>query len=150
MNEKLFSKKNPDDISEIMDHMRSFDDNPSFVGFFWYDSENNELFGVRTIPVNQAPTFNGKKTYNQTHKSYWQRELHRSSKDKRIKGDYTMTPRGRVYQLQDKTFEIYVGNWIDKYQAELTELIKEEFNIDEFMFVIDEHWDIGHEWSGDF
>jgi hypothetical protein len=139
------------DITEIMEHMRSFntsEDTP-LVGFFWYDIKNNELFGVQSIDADQTPYYKGKKTLQKTHKKYWQKEVHRSSKDPRIKGDYTMTPRGRVYQLQDKTFVVYVGRWIDKYQDKIEDLIKEEFNIDKFEFVIDSHWDIGQGWDGD-
>ena len=32
---------------------------------------------------------------------------------------------------------------------ELTTLIEEEFSLPYFEFVYDEHWDIGHGWSGD-
>ena len=32
---------------------------------------------------------------------------------------------------------------------ELTALIEEEFSLPYFEFVYDEHWDLGHGWSGD-
>ena len=139
-------------ISDIIDDMRSFNNqNTPSVGFFWYDSKNNVLFGVQSIDVNEIPfDTNGMKTIRKTHKTYWQKELHRPLKDPRIKGDYTLTPRGRVYQSKDNAFKVYVGNWINEYQNEVAKLIKEEFDIDEFEFVIDEHWDIGNGWSGDF
>lgn len=60
-----------------------------------------------------------------------------------------MTPRGRVYQFQDGTFKVYVGSWVNKYLKEVALLIKEEFNINEFEFVIEPHWEIGTGWAGD-
>ena len=32
---------------------------------------------------------------------------------------------------------------------ELTELLEQEFSLPYFEFVYDEHWDLGHGWSGD-
>jgi hypothetical protein len=139
---ETFSIKKDADISDIINDMRSFNNQNEdpFVGIFWYDSKNNELFGIQSISVNQIPfDNNGKKTFRKTHKDYWKRESYRPSRDKRIHGDYTMTPRGRVYQLKDNTFKVYVGDWINEYRDKVTDLIKEEFNIDKFEFIIDEH-----------
>ena len=35
------------------------------------------------------------------------------------------------------------------YLDELTTLVEEEFSLPYFEFVYDEHWDLGHGWSGD-
>ena len=65
-----------------------------------------------------------------------------------IKGDYTQVPRGRVAWNIDK-FIVLVGHWADPIQDELTELLEQEFSLPYFEFVYDEHWDLGHGWSGD-
>jgi len=141
---------NENECLEIIEDMRSFNDqNPPSVGFFWYDPKTNELFGVQSIGANQTSFNNGRRTLRKTHREYWQKEKHRSSKDRRIQGDYTMTPRGRVYQFQDGSFKVYVGSWITKYLHKVEKLVKEEFNINEFNFVIEKHWEIGTGWDGD-
>jgi hypothetical protein len=44
---------------------------------------------------------------------------------------------------------VLVGLWAEPIQEELTELIEKEFSLPYFEFVYDEHWDLGHGWSGD-
>ena len=46
-------------------------------------------------------------------------------------------------------FIVLVGLWAEPIQEELTELIEKEFSLPYFEFVYDEHWDLGHGWSGD-
>ena len=41
------------------------------------------------------------------------------------------------------------GLEVDTYLDELTTLVEEEFSLPYFEFVYDEHWDLGHGWSGD-
>ena len=65
-----------------------------------------------------------------------------------FKGDYTQVPRGRVAWNIDK-FIVLVGHWAEPILDELTTLIEEEFSLPYFEFVYDEHWDLGHGWSGD-
>ena len=45
---------------------------------------------------------------------------------------------------------VFVGKWAEDIQDELTELINQHFALPFFEFVYDEHWDLGHGWSGDF
>ena len=61
-----------------------------------------------------------------------------------------MKPNGTLF--------VAVGEWIkgeingqQVVDAEqLRELLEDEFNLPEgFEFVVDEHWNIGHSWSGD-
>ena len=66
----------------------------------------------------------------------------------KFKGDYTQVPRGRVAWTIDK-FIVLVGKWAEPIQDELTELLEQEFSLPYFEFVYDEHWDLGHGWSGD-
>lgn len=42
-----------------------------------------------------------------------------------------------------------MGRWAEPIQAELSELLEQEFSIPYFEFVYDEHWDLGHGGSGD-
>ncbi len=65
-----------------------------------------------------------------------------------FKGDYTQIPRGRVAWNINK-FIVLVGKWAFPIEEELTALIEEEFSLPYFEFVYDEHWDLGHGWSGD-
>lgn len=53
--------------------------------------------------------------------------------------------------LQTKTnkFIVFVGQWAKDIEQELTELIEKEFALPYFEFLYDEHWDLGHGWSGD-
>ena len=66
----------------------------------------------------------------------------------KFKGDYTQIPRGRVAWTIDK-FIVLVGKWAEPIQEELTALLEAEFSLPYFEFVYDEHWDLGHGWSGD-
>ena len=44
---------------------------------------------------------------------------------------------------------VLVGKWAENIEDELTALINQHFNLPYFKFVYDEHWDLGHGWSGD-
>ena len=68
--------------------------------------------------------------------------------DTKFKGDYTQVPRGRVAWTIDK-FIVLVGKWAEPIQDKLSELLEQEFSLPYFEFVYDEHWDLGHGWSGD-
>lgn len=39
--------------------------------------------------------------------------------------------------------------WAKPIEPELSEMIEKEFALPYFEFVYDEHWDLGHGWSGD-
>ena len=140
-----------------MDDMRSFDEQMPCVGIFWYDMEEHVLFGVRKKELTprevEEAAEKGKPfiNYPQLHRQVWAREYFRAqakhSKTKFI-GDYTQIPRGRVAWTIDK-FIVLVGHWAEAIQEELTLLIEQEFALPYFEFVYDEHWDLGHGWSGD-
>ena len=55
---------------------------------------------------------------------------------------------GRIVWSVDK-FIVLVGHWAEPVQEELTELLEKEFSLPYFEYVYDEHWDLGHGWSGD-
>lgn len=140
-----------------MDEMSSFDEQMPCVGIFWYDPEDHTLFGVRKKELTprevEDAAEKGKPfiNYSQLHHHVWARELFRAqakhSKTK-FKGDYLQIPRGRVAWTVDK-FIVLAGHWAEPIQKELTELLEQEFSLPYFEFVYDEHWDLGHGWSGD-
>ena len=154
--ENLQKIKETDNIKhdELIKTMKEFEDNEctSSVGIFWYDWINKELFGVNKIDVDliQANSNNGMKTYPKLHKQLWRNILRHSNNEemKKYETNYTLVPRGRVFQMKDDSFEVMVGNWIDSY-PESKELIINEFNlpIDNTKFVKDSHWNIGSGWS---
>ena len=62
-------------------------------------------------------------------------------------GDYTQVPRGRVFQYPSGDMVVVVGSWIDEYPA-LCQLIRIEFDLpDDAVFMVGEHWELGHGWS---
>lgn len=148
------SKSNHDSLMNAMKSMAE-SDKPQ-VGIFWFDRDSFELFGVHKRDAELTPIdSSGRRIFNKLHYQVWNKDKYRAKalgeNYLRFSGDYTKTPRGRVNKEGDK-FLVYVGSWINEPYAKkeiLTELIKEEFNLPEFDFVIDSHWEIGHGFSGD-
>jgi len=141
--------------NEMMEYMqKNFDkQNDAYIGIFWFDSNEDELFGIQKIPANTKKfNHNGNKTITVLHKDFWRKEYFKAKalgKRTRFIGDYTLTPRGRVWEKKDKGFIVTVGEWINDY-PQSRELILIEFNLPkETKFVIDKHWNIGSGWSGD-
>jgi hypothetical protein len=140
-----------------MEDMKAFDEQMPCVGIFWYDPADMAFFGVckqELTPkmVEEAadkglPFIN----YPKLHRHIWAKEYFRAQakhEDTKFKGDYTQIPRGRVTWIINK-FIVLVGHWAEPILDELTELIEQEFSLPYFEFVYDEHWDLGHGWSGD-
>lgn len=131
--------------------------NDGCVGIFWYDVNNNELFGVDNPLVVACQEYksnlfnNPVRTTPKLHVDVWNKQA-KKGKDHRFQGDYTLIPRGRVFceTLEDGSllFKIMVGNWIIDY-PEAKDLIIEEFDLQDknYEFKTDEHWDIGHGYS---
>lgn len=140
-----------------MADMKSFDEQMPCVGIFWYDPQEKRFFGVHKREItpreveeaaeNGVPFIN----YPRLHRQIWAKEYFKAQA-KHIKtkftGDYTQVPRGRVAWNIDK-FIVLVGHWAEPILDELTELVEKEFSLPYFEFVFDEHWDLGHGWSGD-
>lgn len=151
-------KRESDEINAAIEAMiNSFDEqNEPMVGPFWYDPDNKEIYGqvvalAKDIPYRYSLLLNKEiKTGSATAKNIWERQCLRN-KDKRFSGDYTLRPRGRVFEFKDEGFKVFVGEWINLY-PEAKEEILFEFQLpkDKTEFVIDEHWDIGHGWSQEF
>ena len=132
---------------EAMLNMEEHIEEP-YLGIFWYDRNRKELFGVEKTPANSIDYYHSHtfgcnvKTINKLHETIWSKNFHRG-KDRRFNGDYKNTPRGRVYQIEDK-FVVFTGDWIDKY-PEAKEEILFEFDLPvDTEFRKDFHWNIGH------
>ena len=139
-------------IRKIMKENNDFVDEPC-LGIFWYDPEEDELFGVRSTIADEVPYKNEYGTNRKIrttkflHYAIWQKECNRG-KDKRFQTmEYTKYPRGRVFQVENEGFEVYVGSWINDY-PNCKELVLDEFDLpNNTKFIIDTHWDLGHGWS---
>ena len=105
------------------------------VGSFFYDFKNKKLFLVNSIPVEDAPSFDNKKTTRKLHSKVWL--------ENNMKGDYMDYPRGRVfYNTKSKKFEVSVGTWAKEVNA-LLDLIKIRFNLQNkpCELIFDSCWD---------
>ena len=131
----------------IIEAMRPYlnDEEKPQIGIFWYDEKENDFFGVNSLDYDEVQEINNRRTYPKLHKTVWQKQRHRG-KDKHYLGDYTMVPRGRV-NYENGEFVVYVGNWIDNYSKDVSELLTDYFNLNRFRFKKDIHWDLGHGWS---
>lgn len=137
--------------------MKSFDEPMPCVGIFWYDPEDKCFFGVHKKEITPREVEEAAEkglpfiNYPRLHRQIWAKEYFKAQAkhvETKFKGDYTQVPRGRVVWNIDK-FIVLVGHWAEPILDELTELIEKEFSLPYFEFVYDEHWDLGHGWSGD-
>ena len=146
-----------DEIRQQMESMRALDEPMPQVGIFWYDTEDKTFFGVRKQELtpkqveeaaeNGMPFIN----YPHLHRQVWAKEYFRAQatgETTKFSGDYTQVPRGRVTWNINK-FIVFVGQWAKSIEDELAQMIEKEFALPYFEFVYDNHWDIGHGWSGD-
>lgn len=144
-------------VNSAIDVMMSSDDmqDDACVGSFWYDPKSQELFGVSSEIASRIPFIKSEqfgrnvRTGGKLHKAIWKKEFHRG-KDPRFKGNYTMTPRGRVFEIENEGFKVLVGEWIDDC-PEAKQMVISEFELPpDTEFIKDTHWDIGHGWSEEY
>ena len=118
------------------------------VGIFWYDADNNELFGVRSTIADDTKYYKSEKSNQEVrttkflHYAVWQKECNKGH-DARFKTmNYTNVPRGRVFQCDDGNFLVGVGSWVLNF-PQVQDMILVEFNLpkDNTSFVISEHWE---------
>lgn len=146
-----------DEIRQQMESMRALDEPMPQVGIFWYDTEDKTFFGVRKQELtpkqveeaaeNGMPFIN----YPHLHRQVWAKEYFKAQaigETTKFSGDYTQVPRGRVTWNINK-FIVFVGQWAKPIEDELAQMIEKEFALPYFEFVYDNHWNIGHGWSGD-
>ncbi len=123
----------------IMASMKALDEPMPSVGIFWYDPQEHVLWGVYKQEVTPKmvedaaaqgiPYIN----YPKLHRQIWQKEAF----------------RGEVVWEVNK-FVVFVGKWAEDREEELTDLLGKEFALPYVELRYDEHWDLGHGWSGDF
>ena len=142
--------------AERKDVMASMSDNfenqeDPKVGIFWYDEKMDELFGVTASYVDELPfNSNGLKTVRTLHKTWWQEQKNKAVSKGKNPGifmkNYTLIPRGRIFQSADGVFQLMCGSWINEH---IIELVKDEFNLTNVPLevIVDTHWEIGHGWS---
>jgi len=124
------------------------------VGIFWYNQDDDELFGVSKIEASEIQfNQNGLKTIKTLHKAWWQKQKNKALSKGKAPGifqkDYTHIPRGRIFQKEDGVFQLMCGSWINE---KIIALVKEEFDLQNAPFEVnvDEHWEIGHGWSEEY
>ena len=141
-------------INGFRDIMKRLNENVGkpAVGIFWYDTNDDELFGVidttaSTLPFYESDFFKSNaKTTDKLHYQVWQKEFNRG-RDERFKAKYITVPRGRVFEVEDRGFVVCVGTWINDYPS-AKDLIIDEFNLpNNTEFLVDSHWNTGHGWS---
>ena len=146
-----------EDHKKQMADMKAFDEQMPCIGIFWYDPSDSTFFGVGKKEITPKMVEDAAEeglpfiNYPHLHRQVWAKEYFKAQakhEDTKFKGDYTQIPRGRVAWNIDK-FIVLVGHWAEPILDELTTLIEEEFSLPYFEFVYDEHWDLGHGWSGD-
>ena len=127
------------------------DQDEAYIGPFWYDTDRQEVYGQVLTVAKDKPFYKSDdkeiRTGTALHKAIWKKEEKRN-KDKRFTGDYKQKPRGRVFEVKDDGFKVFVGNWINDYPEAKEEIISVfQLPKDKTEFIIDKHWDIGHGWS---
>lgn len=124
------------------------------IGIFWYSPERDELFGVQSIAESDLKEM-GRSTFTKRHDQVWKKEHARALAKNDVNSPFFKgsngyhIPRGRIF-LKEDGYSVALGKWINDY-PQAKDLILEEFNLPENKteFTYDEHWDIGHGWSGD-
>ena len=124
-----------------MADMASFDEQMPCIGIFWYDPQEHNFFGVHKKEI--TPRMVEEAAEKGIHYIDYSTPslLPQPS-------DIKQSVCGRVAWNVNK-FIVLVGKWAEPIQAELTELLEQEFSLPYFEFVYDHHWDLGHGWSGD-
>lgn len=125
------------------------------VGIFWY-SPSYGCFGVDYSYYDEAPFmpntfFNQKANMSRMiHKNYWPilKRKGKLPKEYSMISDYTRIPRGRVFGLEDGTFRVMHGKWLDEF-PDARNAILDEFDLppEKTQFVYVDHWDVGHGWD---
>ena len=149
-----YSKQDEQSVMGQMAANRGKDGEPK-VGIFWYNRATNQLFGVvshRVSDYSKANASDGRITCSEMHEDVWKKEFYKQRYQYGGQGPfigaYQDKPRGRIfYHMDDGTFEVAVGKWIEEY-PQAYQVILDEFNLPpektKAMYAI--HWDIGQTW----
>lgn len=113
------------------------------------------MFGVvshRISDYGKANASDGRITCSEMHEDVWKKEYRIQRYQHGGQGPfiraYQDKPRGRIfYHMDDGSYEVAVGKWIEEY-PQAYELILKEFNLPpentKVKYAI--HWDIGQSW----
>ena len=149
-----YSGQEEESVMDMMSANRGKDGEPK-VGIFWYNRATNQLFGIvshRVSDYTKANASDGRITCSEMHEDVWKKEYriqrYQHGGQGPFIGAYQDKPRGRVfYHIEDGTYEVAVGKWIEEY-PQAYGLILEEFNLPpektKAKYAI--HWDIGQSW----
>jgi hypothetical protein len=127
------------------------------VGIFWYNPDNESLFGVVALSLSDNNVTNCPlgQTCKILHKKKWSIEFNKLKFKERkentypFDGPYENKPRGRIF-YKNNIFYIVVGDWIyDGLNYQAIDLIEETFDLtnENTKIVVDSHWDIGSGWE---
>lgn len=100
----------------------------------------------------RANASDGRITCSEMHEDVWKKEFRKQKYQYGGQGPfvgaYQDKPRGRVfYHIDNGTYEVAVGKWIEEYPQAYEEILK-EFNLppDKTTAKYAYHWDIGQCW----
>ena len=153
---KPFTDEELDEAMKLMASNRGKDDEPK-VGIFWFDPRANDLFGVRSHRVTDYVKPNSRSEFgsvscSEMHEDVWKKEFRKQKYQYGGRGPfvgaYQDKPRGCVFfHIDNGTFEVAVGKWIEEYPQAYEEILK-EFNLppDKTTAKYAYHWDIGQSW----
>lgn len=131
---KLVEKRTPMENAFIEMMSKNLDDTglrPK-VGIFWY-SPAHGCFGVDYSYYDEAPfvpnTFFSQKANmsKRVHQNYWPllKRRNKLPSEYAMVSDYTQIPRGCVFGLEDGTFRVMHGKWLDEYPEARQEILDE-------------------------
>lgn len=151
---EAYSQQEEDAVMAQMEANRGKDGEPK-VGIFWYNRATNQLFGVvshRVSDYTRANASEGRITCSEMHEDVWKKEYYKQRYQHGGRGPfigaYQDKPRGRVfYHMDDGTYEVAVGKWIEEY-PQAYDLVLKEFNLppEKTSAKYAYHWDIGQSW----
>lgn len=132
------------DIKEMMRAMIMDSGKEPSVGIFWFLPEEHDLFEVYSkVPPKTKEVY----TINKLHRDVWKRGKYRALAKGEVGSiyyqDHTKIPRGRIF-CKDGKFVVAVGSWYKNYEEELTNLLKDYFDLEEFDFEVIEYFELGH------
>ena len=149
------SESEYEEMIRFMENNRGHGNDPK-VGIFWWNEQLNELFGVVSHPTSDYSKPNcggGKISCSELHEDVWKKQYYKQKFKKNgigpFRGPYQDTPRGRIfYNINTDTYEICVGEWINKYPDAIDEII-DEFDLYNVKHTIEikDHWNIGQTWN---
>lgn len=129
---------------EYLNECKQYQDYPE-VGVFWYDVNKDYVFNVYSLFNIEASWIYSNilhetiRTAKYNSEKYWNL---RTNGNNNLK--FYEMPRGRVIEVKDRGFRVYVGDWLDNYPNAKKDILH-EFQLleSETTFVIDSRWDIG-------